>query len=72
MESDFGSSEDEDIIFVPKTAPNNEDKKGDKMPTKKKKVEKEEISEPEKVERKEPIKDVSTLSKILCLTEIWD
>ena len=54
-------SEDEDIIFVPKTAP-NEDKTGDKMPTKQKKAEKEAISEPEKVERKEPIKEVSTLS----------
>ena len=54
MESEFERSEDEEIIFVPKTAQKVEDKTGDEMPAKQEK--------PKKVEKKESTKAVSTSS----------
>ena len=56
MELEFESSEEEDIIFVPKTA-QTEDKTGDEMPAKQEKA-----KMPKKVEKKELIKAVSTSS----------
>ena len=55
MELEFESSEDEDIIFVPKTAQKDEDKTGDEMPARQEKAKK-----PKNVEKKEPAKSVST------------
>ena len=54
MELEIESSEDEDIIFVPKTAQKAEDKTGDEMPVKQEK--------PKKVEKMESTKAVSSSS----------
>ena len=64
MELEFESSEDEDIIFVPKTA-QTEDKTGDEMPAKQEKAKK-----TKKVEKKEPTKAVSTSYLILLFIQV--